>query len=58
MSAGLYGEHVATTNPQGAGKWREESSTDLEGKRVVFHPDNDAEGEKHTATACPSICLS
>lgn len=59
MSAGLYGEHTATTNPHGAGKWTGERgggySGDLAGKRVVFLPDHDAQGEQHAATACPSI---
>lgn len=57
--AGLYGPHVATTNPHGAGQWTgergESYSADLAGKRVVFHPDNDTQGEQHLATACPSI---
>ncbi len=53
--AGRLGECVATTNAAGAGQWGESYSTDLAGKRVVFLPDNDEAGEKHTAKACPSI---
>jgi putative DNA primase/helicase len=45
--AGLYGEHVATTAPGGAGKWHPSYSQTLAGKRVVVLPDNDEPGRKH-----------
>ncbi|MBV9469104.1 MAG: hypothetical protein JOZ57_07645, partial [Abitibacteriaceae bacterium] len=45
--AGLYGKYVATTNSQGAGKWLEEYSRDLENKDVVILPDNDDAGYDH-----------
>ncbi len=53
--AGLLGQHIATTNAGGAGKWSEGYSQVLEGKHVLFLPDNDAPGARHLAAACPSI---
>jgi len=38
---------VATTNPEGAKKWREEYTATLKGRRVAILPDNDEEGRKH-----------
>lgn len=38
---------VATTNPMGAGKWRDEYSEQLRGAHVVILPDNDEPGENH-----------
>jgi putative DNA primase/helicase len=38
---------TATTNAQGAGKWRQEYNEHLRGKRVVVLPDNDEPGRKH-----------
>jgi hypothetical protein len=38
---------VATTNPGGAGKWRDEYSETLRGARVVILPDNDDSGRQH-----------
>jgi hypothetical protein len=38
---------TATTNPGGAGKWREEFSPYFQGKEVVVLPDNDPPGRKH-----------
>ncbi len=38
---------VATCNPMGAGKWREEYSDQLAGKHVLIFPDNDEPGQKH-----------
>jgi putative DNA primase/helicase len=38
---------VATTNPGGAGKWRDEYNEPLRGRSVVILPDNDATGEGH-----------
>ncbi len=37
----------ATCNPGGAGKWREEYSESLTGKKAVVIPDNDDPGEDH-----------
>jgi len=37
----------ATCNPGGAGKWREEYSESLRGKKAVVIPDNDDPGEDH-----------
>jgi hypothetical protein len=54
-SAGLFGPHVATTNAQGAGKWRDEFCEPLDGKAVIVLPDNDAPGAKHGAAVCTSI---
>ena len=38
---------LATTNPGGTGKWREESSEILAGRQVVIVPGNDHPGRKH-----------
>ncbi|MFH1313119.1 MAG: hypothetical protein ABIJ00_07790, partial [Candidatus Eisenbacteria bacterium] len=46
---------VATTNPGGAGKWREEYSETLAGRDVVILPDNDGPGEKHAQEVVESI---
>ena len=46
---------VATTNPQGAGKWRPEYAEALAGKRVVILPDNDEAGRKHAGKVAASL---
>jgi hypothetical protein len=49
---------VATTNPFGAGKWRDEYSETLRGKDVVVFGDvgdNDGKGEKHTQDVIESL---
>jgi hypothetical protein len=46
---------IATTNPQGAGKWRDEFAQALAGKTVVVLPDNDEPGAKHADTVCKSV---
>ncbi len=38
---------VATTNPLGAGKWRDEYSEALKGRKVAVIPDNDDAGHRH-----------
>jgi putative DNA primase/helicase len=38
---------VATTNPEGAGKWRDEYTAVLKGRHVAILPDHDEEGRKH-----------
>jgi len=38
---------TATTNPMGAGKWREEYNEALKGKDVIIIPDNDEAGRTH-----------
>jgi RecA-family ATPase len=38
---------VATTNPEGAGKWQPDMSAHLLGRDVVILPDNDQAGEQH-----------
>ena len=38
---------VATTNPMGAGKWRENYAEALRGADVVIIPDNDGPGHEH-----------
>ena len=38
---------VATTNPGGAGKWKDEFAIYLKGRDVVILPDNDAPGHNH-----------
>ena len=44
-----------TTNPFGAGNWRDEYSQYLKGKRVVVMGDNDKKGIAHSAAICKSI---
>ncbi|MEX5215306.1 MAG: AAA family ATPase [Nitrospiraceae bacterium] len=44
---GLPDGWAATCNPMGAGKWREEYSTCLQGKRVTILPDGDEPGRRH-----------
>ena len=46
---------VATTNPGGVGKWRDEYSAEFVGRRVVIIPDNDEPGHKHAAQVAASI---
>ncbi|MHB1424533.1 MAG: hypothetical protein ACYC3I_15285 [Gemmataceae bacterium] len=38
---------AATTNPQGAGKWRAEYSEHLRGRNIIVLPDNDEPGHRH-----------
>jgi putative DNA primase/helicase len=38
---------VATTNPEGAGKWRDQYTAVLKGRHVAILPDNDVEGRRH-----------
>src|ERR1700685_1904044 len=46
---------VATCNPMGAGKWREEYSVQLAGKHVLIFPDNDEPGQKHARDVAASL---
>jgi len=49
---------TATTNPLGAGKWRDEYSETLRGKNVMVFGDigdDDGAGEKHTAEVIQSL---
>jgi putative DNA primase/helicase len=46
---------VATCNPQGAGKWRDEYSRHLRGRNVVVIPDNDDAGRRHANTVIQSL---
>jgi len=46
---------AATTNFDGAGKWKPEYSPYLAGKHVVIIPDNDSPGEEHARTVAASI---
>lgn len=46
---------AATTNFDGAGKWREEYAPYFAGKRVVILPDNDEMGRKHAHQAAQSL---
>lgn len=53
-AAGLLGEYIATTNPHGGGKWRDEFAVELNGKTVCVLPDNDKPGRDHADDVCPS----
>jgi 5S rRNA maturation endonuclease (ribonuclease M5) len=46
---------VATCNPGGAGKWKEEYSRSLKGKTVIILQDNDPPGRKHSQTVAESV---
>lgn len=46
---------TATTNPGGAGKWQDDYSPFLTGKRVFILPDNDDTGRKHAEQVAHSI---
>ena len=46
---------VATCNPGGAGKWREEYSEDLRGRHGCILPDNADEGHKHAVQVARSL---
>lgn len=46
---------VATTNAGGAGKWRDEYSATLRGRRVIVLPDNDEPGRKHAQQVAASL---
>jgi hypothetical protein len=50
-SVGLY----ATTNPMGAGKWRDVYSETLRGANVVIVPDNDRPGREHGKQVARSL---
>ena len=52
---------VATTNPGGAGKWRDEYAqqlVDAGAKSVVILPDNDEPGRKHAADVSGSCSMA
>ncbi|CCF84135.1 AAA family ATPase [Nitrolancea hollandica] len=46
---------VATTCPQGAGKWRDEYSEALRGRYVAIIPDNDDPGRRHAEQVARSL---
>ncbi len=46
---------TATTNPMGAGKWRDHYAQFLKGKQVILIPDNDEPGKKHMAKIATSL---
>ena len=46
---------LATTNPQGAGKWRTEYAESLRGRHVVILPDHDEPGRKHGEDVARSL---
>jgi putative DNA primase/helicase len=47
--------YTATTNPMGAGKWRESMSTVLANADVVILPDNDEPGRSHAEQVAASL---
>jgi 5S rRNA maturation endonuclease (ribonuclease M5)/DNA-binding transcriptional ArsR family regulator len=46
---------VATTNPHGAGKWRDDYSQTIKGAHVVILPDKDDAGRKHADQVARSL---
>jgi DNA primase len=46
---------VATYNPMGAGKWRDEYAEALRGKAVIIVPDGDEKGRKHADRVPQSV---
>ncbi len=46
---------VATCNPMGAGKWRDEYNEALRGKSVLIVPDNDKPGRDHAEQVARSL---
>ena len=46
---------IATCNPMGAGKWRQEYADDLAGRHVVIIPDADAPGRRHAQEVAGSV---
>ncbi|PEN10366.1 hypothetical protein CRI94_17260 [Longibacter salinarum] len=46
---------VATTPPQGAGKWKDSYTGALEGAHVVILPDNDQPGRKHARAVAEEV---
>jgi hypothetical protein len=46
---------VATTNPFGAKKWRDEYNEHLRGRHVAILPDNDEAGQKHAEQVSKSL---
>jgi len=46
---------LATTNPGGAGKWRDEFAEPLRGRDVVILPDNDDAGRRHAREVASSL---
>lgn len=46
---------LATTNPAGAGKWRDEHARHLNGRDIIILPDNDAVGHRHATQVAKSV---
>lgn len=46
---------TATTNAQGAGKWRDSYTPHFQGKHVVILPDNDEPGRDHAAKVAAAL---
>lgn len=46
---------LATTNPAGAGKWRDDYSQHLRDKHVIIIPDNDEPGRSHAKQVARSV---
>lgn len=55
VTAGEKFELVATCNPFGAGKWKEEFAEFLRGKNVTIIPDSDEPGRKHAEQVAVSL---
>ena len=47
---------IATTNPMGAGKWRDNYTETLQGADLIIIPDNDVSGRNHANNVAKACC--
>lgn len=48
---------IATTSPEGAGKWKDEYAAPLAGRQVCILPDNDKPGRDHARQVSASLAM-
>ena len=54
-AGGVRGGAIATTNPMGAGKWKDSYSEALRGKHVAILPDADEPGRRHAEAIAQAL---